>query len=155
MCNLQLRDVLELPVPRVLAWSSNSLNPVGAEYTIEEKASGKPLGRLWSKWCKEWRLDMMSQLVDFEVRLTSVSFPKHGCLYYMADLESRGFKTESLTGAIQSNNFLGKEVDTSILPMLAIGPLTQAKLWEGERAEMRLARGPCKLNSMEEKANSI
>ncbi|KGQ01363.1 hypothetical protein PAAG_11941 [Paracoccidioides lutzii Pb01] len=35
-----LREIANVPVPRVSAWSSDSANPVGAEYIIEGKAPG-------------------------------------------------------------------------------------------------------------------
>lgn len=36
-----------IPVPKVLAWSSDPTNPVGAEYIIMEKASGIQLFGTW------------------------------------------------------------------------------------------------------------
>ncbi|GFF16420.1 aminoglycoside phosphotransferase [Aspergillus terreus] len=42
-----LREVLGLPVPRVIAWSSDaSTHPVEAEFIIEEKAAGVRLGSI-------------------------------------------------------------------------------------------------------------
>ncbi|KAF2463885.1 kinase-like protein [Lindgomyces ingoldianus] len=84
-----LRTVLKLPVPRMYAYSLDPLNPVGAEYIIEEKAEGKPLGSLWYQWQTESQLDLVNQLVDFETKLTSVSFRRHGCIYYKKDLEKK------------------------------------------------------------------
>lgn len=37
----------QVPVPKVLAWSSDPSNPVGAEYIIMEKASGIQLFKTW------------------------------------------------------------------------------------------------------------
>jgi hypothetical protein len=34
---------LGMPVPRALAWSAKSDNPVGCEYIIMDEAPGKPL----------------------------------------------------------------------------------------------------------------
>lgn len=42
----KLRSVLDVPVPRIYSYSSDPLNPVGAEYMIEENATGVPLGSL-------------------------------------------------------------------------------------------------------------
>ncbi|KAI2738009.1 hypothetical protein DTO012A8_9992 [Penicillium roqueforti] len=43
-----LRNVLNLPVPRVYAWSSRAPeNPLGAEYIIMEKQSGVVLNDVW------------------------------------------------------------------------------------------------------------
>ncbi|KAI4667376.1 uncharacterized protein J4E79_002062 [Alternaria viburni] len=41
------RTVLNLPVPRVLAWSATDQNPVQAEYIIMEEASGSQLHEVW------------------------------------------------------------------------------------------------------------
>ena len=84
-----LRTVLSLPVPRIYAYSLDPLNLVGAEYIIEEKAGGKPLGSLWYQWQTESQLSLVAQLVDFETKLTSVSFRRHGCIYYKKVLEKR------------------------------------------------------------------
>lgn len=138
---VQIREVLGIPAPRILASSFDSSNAVGAEYIIEEKARGKPLGSLWNQWSMESRLDIVSQIIDFERRLTSVSFPKHGCIYYKADLERRGIATESLTNATDN---LPLACDRSVLDSFAMGPLTEGRLWEAERAKMVLDRGPCK-----------
>jgi hypothetical protein len=83
---------------------------------------------MWSKWSKEWKLDIMSQIVVFEKRLTSVSLPGHDCLYYTPDLASRGFNTESFIRVFQSNKNLEGEVDNSIIRMYTLGPLAQSKL---------------------------
>jgi hypothetical protein len=49
----------------------------------------------------------------------------------------------SLEASISSGSS-PKELDASILEKYALGPLTQAVLWEGGRATMALDRGPCK-----------
>lgn len=38
-----------VPVPIVLAWSSDASNPVGSEYTVMDKAAGIQLFRVWDK----------------------------------------------------------------------------------------------------------
>jgi len=132
---------LQLPVPRIYAHSLDPLNPVGAEYVIEEKAEGKPLGSLWYQWQTGTQLDLVAQLVDFEAKLTSISFRRHGCIYYKKDLEEKGVPAYDLEARPSSSSELGKGPTTEDF---ALGPLTEAKLWEGERAAMNLDRGPCK-----------
>ncbi|OJJ46851.1 hypothetical protein ASPZODRAFT_1837809 [Penicilliopsis zonata CBS 506.65] len=39
-----VREVIGLPIPRVLSWSCDSSNPVGSEYIVMEKAKGTALG---------------------------------------------------------------------------------------------------------------
>ncbi|EQL36366.1 hypothetical protein BDFG_02100 [Blastomyces dermatitidis ATCC 26199] len=73
-------------LPRILAWSSDASNPVGAEYIIEEKASGVRLGSLWNHWSRGPKLKIITQIAQIEDVLTSISFPKHGCIYFKEDL---------------------------------------------------------------------
>ncbi|KAL2361069.1 hypothetical protein RJZ56_006063 [Blastomyces dermatitidis] len=81
-----LREIFNIPVPRILAWSSDASNPVGAEYIIEEKASGVRLGSLWNHWSRGPKLKIITQIAQIEDVLTSISFPKHGCIYFKEDL---------------------------------------------------------------------
>ncbi|KAF1837684.1 hypothetical protein BDW02DRAFT_576964 [Decorospora gaudefroyi] len=41
------RPILNMPVPRVLAWSATDQNPVQAEYITMEEASGSQLHEVW------------------------------------------------------------------------------------------------------------
>lgn len=141
---LQVREVLNFPVPRILTYSLDASNPVGVEYIIEEKAGGEPLGNLWHNWPRESQLSLVTELVDLEAKLASVSFHSHGCIYYKADLETKGVRNQSLEATYNSLGDPLKKLDPSIMAKFALGPLTQAVLWEGERATMALDRGPCK-----------
>ncbi|KAE8353953.1 kinase-like domain-containing protein [Aspergillus coremiiformis] len=122
-----LRDCLGIPIPRVYAWSPEASNPVGAEYIIEEKATGQPLGKVWDGLSVSGRLEIVDQL--------------HGCIYYESDLQSRSCSYERL-------DILGGSTRTSSLccttklPDFAIGPSTNPGLWEGKRVSMNLDRGP-------------
>ncbi|OJJ86067.1 uncharacterized protein ASPGLDRAFT_65230 [Aspergillus glaucus CBS 516.65] len=114
-----LRDVFKIPVPRVLAWSSDPNNPVEAEYIIEERATGR-------------KLQSIDQVVDMENRLTGITFDSHGCIYFMEDLRT-----------------LIDETGVDIAPLgpgslkhFSLGPLTSRELWEGARRDMKLDRGP-------------
>ncbi|GIK02212.1 phosphotransferase enzyme [Aspergillus viridinutans] len=127
-----LRDYLEIPIPRIYAWSAEDSNAVGAEYILEEKATGQPLGSLWDTLPLPSRLDIVKQIVDIEKKLASITFPKHGCIYYQSDLESR-HATPSFASVPDNNPGL---------PKFAIGPLTHPKYWQGKRALMELDRGP-------------
>lgn len=139
---LQLRDIMDFSIPQVLSWSADASNPVGAEYTIEEKARGQPLGQIWRQWSAESQINLMADVVVMESRLASVTFPKHGCLYFRVDLERRGLPAESLAPELLDTSRLGRELDPSIVHQYALGPLTDTLLWQDERAEMDLDRGP-------------
>ena len=137
-----------MPIPRIYAYSLDSLNPVGAEYIIEEKAGGKPLGNLWHQWQTESQLYLVTQLVDFETKLASVSFRRHGCIYYKKDLEQNGLPAYDLEARSLSPDGSTGQFDSVLTEEFALGPLTEARLWEGERATMNLDRGPCKFTRL-------
>lgn len=125
-----------IPIPRIYDWSAEASNPVGAEYILEEKATGQALGSVWGKLPMDAQLDIVNQIVDMEKKFASISFPKHGCIYYESDLKSRSFDYERLDYDSSSN---------SQLPGFVIGPSTSPKFWEGGKAKMNLDRGPCTL----------
>ncbi|OQE94820.1 hypothetical protein PENNAL_c0003G02277 [Penicillium nalgiovense] len=86
-----ISDVLNVLVPRVLAWSFDAASsPVGAEYIIEEKAPGVRLGSVWSQWPRSSKLQLITQVVDVQNALTDATFDMHGCIYFKDDLRSLG-----------------------------------------------------------------
>jgi len=70
------RTVLNLPVPRVLAWNATDQHPVQAEYIIMEEASGSQLHEVWQDLPLRRKCDIIRELVDVERKLLSVSFEK-------------------------------------------------------------------------------
>ncbi|KKZ65440.1 hypothetical protein EMCG_08730 [[Emmonsia] crescens] len=130
-----LREVANVPIPRALAWSSDSANPVEAEYIIEEKAPGTRLGSLWHQWPRESKLRVIEQIVDLEHVLTTIKFSKHGCLYFKEDLP-HSFREGN------DNLLADSSRDLANLDRYAIGPLTSAELWSSGRGDMDLDRGP-------------
>ncbi|KAK2748309.1 hypothetical protein FQN57_000967 [Myotisia sp. PD_48] len=79
-----LRNVLDFPAPRVLGWSSPTIqpNPVGAEYILMEKMKGRQLSEVWDTMSEAQRLDLVKSLVAIEKKLASTKFEHHGSLYY-------------------------------------------------------------------------
>ncbi|OJJ41995.1 hypothetical protein ASPZODRAFT_137588 [Penicilliopsis zonata CBS 506.65] len=130
-----LRDRLGIPIPRIYDWSAEACNPVGAEYILEEKATGQPLGNVWANLTLAARLDVVNQVVEMEKKIASISFPKHGCIYYETDLKSRSLDYEPLC----SRKATGQNDQ---LPAFVIGPSAHPNFWEREKAAMDLDRGP-------------
>ncbi|KAM5474969.1 Phosphotransferase enzyme [Microsporum audouinii] len=118
-----LRNELDLPVPKVLAWSSDKDQPVGTEYIIMEKAPGEELGKSWSTLSISERVGIVSQLVKIQATLSSVDMKHYGSLYYSG--EEGGH--ESIPGV--SDRF-------------CIGPSSAIRFWEEERMSMAEYRGP-------------
>ena len=126
---------MDIPVPQILSWSCNSAdNLVEAEYIIEEKAPGVRLGSVWNRWPRDLKLKLITQVIDLEKRLTTITFDKHGCIYFYKDLRSLIGDAEDILSAVEND----------ALKEFAIGPLTTNELWNGTRKNMKLDRGPCK-----------
>ena len=89
-----------IPVPRVLSWSSNKSNPVGAEYIIMEKAAGVPLYQCWDRMTEFEKLQLIKNLTKLEAQLSGIQFPAYGGLYLRTDMT-------------QSNISLDGEIDPS------------------------------------------
>ena len=123
---------MKIPTPRILAWSADQGNPVGAEYIIEERAAGERLGGLWYQWPLGCKLGIISEIVQIQQRLASTAFNTSGCIYFEADMP---------TG--------DKILTTPLLPTLEtdryrLGPLVMEKLWRDRCGKFDADRGPCK-----------
>ena len=70
------RTILNIPVPRVLAWSATDQNPVQAEYIIMEEASDSQLHEIWQDLPLWKKVDIIHEFVDIERKLLSISFDK-------------------------------------------------------------------------------
>ncbi|RFU30085.1 hypothetical protein B7463_g6233, partial [Scytalidium lignicola] len=125
-----LRDALNIPTPRILAWCADQNNPVGAEYILEEKAPGVPLGSLWYQWPMKFKLQMIQQIVEIEQQLTSTKFMKSGCIYFKGDIP------------ISTALVTKPPLRSSLLERFTLGPLVSSGLWRGHRAGMDMHRGP-------------
>lgn len=77
----QLREILNIPVPKVLAWSADAEhdNPVDCEYLIMEHAPGVDSGRLWPEMELEQKFQTMKDIVEVQSKLLSVHF--RWCVY--------------------------------------------------------------------------
>lgn len=121
--------MFKIPVPRIVAWSSGATkNPVKAEYIISEKAPGIRLGSVWRQWPREMKLKLVTQIMDMENTLTTMQFPRHGCIYFKDDLRS-------LIGKSEDTN-VDSSTAVEALNRFSIGPLASAELWEDSRREM-------------------
>ncbi|KAM5492636.1 Phosphotransferase enzyme [Microsporum audouinii] len=81
------RNVLDIPVPKVLAWNSNaSKSPVGAEYIVMEKAAGTSLKKIWPRLTSEEKTDIVQAIVNLDVKLLNNPLQGIGSLYYPEDI---------------------------------------------------------------------
>ncbi|EEP80854.1 predicted protein [Uncinocarpus reesii 1704] len=124
-----------IPVPRILGWSADSNNSVGAEYIIMEKSSGIPLETRWFNLSKQERHYLVTSLVDTEKKIFDIPFGHFGSVYYRNDIPSN----------LQQDLF-AESTDPAMstaYEQFCIGPTTDYMFWYGKRAEMGIDRGPC------------
>ena len=69
-------------MPKILAWSADPENPVGAEYIIMQKAPGVRLFEAWDEIPEAGRLKLIKQLTELESQLAAIPFPAYGSLYF-------------------------------------------------------------------------
>ncbi|KAJ5631942.1 hypothetical protein N7490_008281 [Penicillium lividum] len=117
-----LRAVLKLPVPKVLAYSTSSDNPVGAEYILMERVEGDSLSSRWLSLTTDEVKEIMTQIADMERTIFDFHFPAYGCLYHKKDL--------------------CRETQIPILEDYCIGPVSARQFWHGERSKLEIDRGP-------------
>ncbi|KAE8355998.1 kinase-like domain-containing protein [Aspergillus coremiiformis] len=131
------RSVLEIPTPRVFAWSADANNPVQSEYIIMEEAPGEKLEDVWDDLAIEQRILIMKDLVSLEKKMISMSFNSYGNLYYAS---------EAIPGAAAAEvvGDLPAEVKNAVMRRFAIGPAAERAFWNRERAVMNIDRGPWK-----------
>ncbi len=76
-----VREYTTVPVPKILAWNDDALNPVGAEYIIMENAPGVQLYKVWDEIQDYHRLRLIESLTKMEHQLAAIQFPAYGGLY--------------------------------------------------------------------------
>ncbi|KAL4787336.1 kinase-like domain-containing protein [Aspergillus varians] len=119
-----------IPVPKVLTYSPDPANPVGAEYIILEKIEGTPLSDQWFTMDNKSRVKIMKQIVQVESRFMSIHFPASGSLYYRRDLERS-----------QCSIPLPEETELD-RDEIVVGPTAQHEWWYKDRVLLDINRGP-------------
>ncbi|PYH82672.1 kinase-like protein [Aspergillus uvarum CBS 121591] len=112
-----------VPVPKVLAYSPDQTNAVGAEYILLERLEGTPLSNQWFSMDTKTRVKTMRQIVDVERRFMSIRFPASGSLYHRHDLA-------------------GSQCVIPVSDDIVVGPTAQHEWWYQERASLDVDRGP-------------
>jgi hypothetical protein len=131
------RDILQLPVPRVLAWCSKAENtPVKSEFIIMEKVKGVQLHDIWNNLSTDAWFHFMVDFAKMEERMANDAFPVLGSLYFEEDLPSGTCKT--------SLQLLNEDRVPINDDRYCIGPSVSRSFWRGERAHMNIDRGPCR-----------
>ena len=152
----QVRTILDIPVPRVLAWSGKGDNSVGSEYIIIQRAPGTQLGEVWKDMEIDKKLQILDEIVAIEKKLLSLSFSRYVALFW--SMQHRSL-TETNYGNLYfvSDTFQGcenVEVSGNISAAqksdaeqrFVIGPVADSSSCDGERANLPIDRGPCEFS---------
>ncbi|RFU27279.1 hypothetical protein B7463_g9044, partial [Scytalidium lignicola] len=68
------RTVLNIPIPKIHAWSAVADNPIQAEYIVMEGPPGTPLAEIWVDVELQSKDKVIGDLVTIEKKLLSMSF---------------------------------------------------------------------------------
>ncbi|KAG5636688.1 hypothetical protein H0H81_007149 [Sphagnurus paluster] len=118
------RERLDIPVPQVLSWASDrSSTAVGAEFIIMEKAPGIEVYKVWHTLSTDLKLRLVQAVADIERAALVSPLPSYGSIFFRDDIKP-GVSSVPID-------------DT-----YAIGPCMDHSFWNGERATMRISRGP-------------
>jgi aminoglycoside phosphotransferase (APT) family kinase protein len=114
-----------IPTPRIFDYATGD-NPVGSEYILMEKLSGRPIGNACFELSEQQRLQVLHDIVKLESKLFSIELPASGSIYYARDLDP-DTPTVGISGT--DNQF-------------CVGPYAGHRWWFGKRKNLELDRGP-------------
>lgn len=77
-----VRAHTNVPVPRILDWSDDSSNPIGAEYIIMPHATGVNLKDRWSTMTGAQQVEFIPALMKMMKEVAAIDFPDYGSLYF-------------------------------------------------------------------------
>jgi hypothetical protein len=126
------RDIMDIPVPRVLSWCSRAeRSPVESEFILMEKVPGTPLLSRWDDMQIDEKGKVINEIVSIESKLLGSGCPALGSLYFEEDMDP---KVKSFGLRLEGFSSDRKYV---------VGPSVQRRFWRGRRAQMDIDRGPC------------
>ncbi|KAF4170082.1 hypothetical protein CNMCM6936_005227 [Aspergillus lentulus] len=77
-----LQSKISVPIPKILDWSDDSSNPIGAEYIFQEHVAGVQLHQMWPKMDSEQHM-LCTKMLALAMRdMASLDFPAYGSLYF-------------------------------------------------------------------------
>jgi hypothetical protein len=123
-----LRTRLQLPVPRVIAYSCDATNPVGSEYILMERINGVSLSKKWDTLNAKKKAKILISLTQLQAKMLNTRFSAYGNLYFTADIPRALCAPQMYKEPSADDN------------IYCIGPTTEYQFWEPDR---RPNRGPC------------
>lgn len=70
-----------IPIPKILDWKDDALNPIGSEYIIMEHASGIPLHQKWLTMDVGDQIRCIEAICRKLKEAVDLNFPTYGSLY--------------------------------------------------------------------------
>jgi hypothetical protein len=127
------REVLGLPVPRILGWCSNADGTlVKSEYIFMERVKGVPLYKVFDDLSAKELSSISEDVVEIEKRLCDLRVPMMGSLYLREHMPS------DTTTPVRLGLAYGEKTDD-----YCIGPSVEKRFWRGGRKDLKFDRGPC------------
>lgn len=127
------KNVLGLPVPRILSWSADAdASEVGTEYILMEHVQGVELQKRMSKFKRE-ATHFVDQLIDVECKFARYRFSQIGSLYYKEDVSPE----------LQQRPLYAEGVEGGGSDRFRIGPYVDWDIWRGKRSHLDVDHGPC------------
>lgn len=126
----------QVPVPKILTWSCDASNPVGAEYIMMEKAPGIQLFEEWDKISDMDKWGIVQQLAKLEGEITEIRFPASGSLYLRESMSED-----------DGDTYIALDHDADPSGQFCIGPSCDRR-WhsldkEASSLHSQFNRGPC------------
>ncbi|KAF8555594.1 hypothetical protein OG21DRAFT_1410660, partial [Imleria badia] len=125
------RNILGLPVPHILGWSSDAdASEVRTEYILMEIVQGVELHKRMNKFKRE-ATHFVDQLIDVECKFAQHRFSQIGSLYYKEDVSPE----------LQQRPLYADGVQGGGSDRFRIGPYVDWDIWRGERSRLNVDRG--------------
>ena len=97
MCIEQVRNVIGIPVPRVLAWDGGSSNSAESEYILMEEAKGTQLEELWTDMDLGDKFKVVDDVIAIQKKLQSVTFSRFGCPDFLSEYSADNEQPDTAT----------------------------------------------------------
>lgn len=135
-----VRERSSLPVPRVIAFSSSSSNPLGFEWILMEKVHGVPIDQVWEHMTFDAKMSVVVEFADKIKALLDLRFSLFGNIYF-ADVWNQVGYTPLLAGKLEAAEDK-VDVDIAIGGDYVIGRVVSTDFFRDKRLLLPANRGP-------------
>lgn len=128
-----VRKHTSIPVPKVIAYSSNAENKLRFEWVLLEKIQGSCLYDVWDEMPFDSKVDLTVRMAGLVRQLHDLSFTRIGSLYFSTIADKVNSKTDGVCG---------NEVDKDIGNAFVIGRVVSPWFFRDKRVWLPGDRGP-------------